>query len=403
MVRFHAHPPMKKIIQLLTILSIIGIATFHTIETPNAIAIKSNEHQSIVTENETINESLIISAENVQIDGHVNGDVYCAGKSVTISGFVDGDVICGAQTIIISGIVNGNLRAGAQTITISGLIEKNGTIGAQTISVYKEGQIIGELIAGAQTISVDGTIGKKLTIGAQSATLNGPIEQNVVAQVESLTIGEQADIKGTIEYTSHKEVVSHPNAKIIGKISRTEPTKEQENTTPKEVKNWQNQTTETVKNIFTEIISYLAVSTLLILIMKKTLELWINNVKNSPGASIGIGCLTYTIVPTLCIVLLITIIGIPAAILIGVIQIAIFFASRTILALAIGKQLAPKIWHKQKDNPYAFALIGVPVAWIIFSLPIIGWISSGIAVLWGTGIIIKHLIHPAKTKNIDKK
>ncbi|MCK4553560.1 hypothetical protein KAU19_01185, partial [Candidatus Parcubacteria bacterium] len=103
------------------------------------------------------------------------------------------------------------------------------------------------------------------------------------------------------------------------------------------------------------------------------------------GPSIGWGVIVMFLTPIIAILLLITLIGMPLAfILIGVWLIALF-VSKILVGILIGRELLKRFWEKKKDSLLLAMVIGIVIAWIIFSLPIIGWLLCLVAMWWGVG------------------
>src|SRR5512135_346258 len=59
----------------------------------------------VVPQNETVNDSLLASAEQVEIDGVVKGDLFTAARSVVVHGTVTGNVFAWSQTVDVEGSV----------------------------------------------------------------------------------------------------------------------------------------------------------------------------------------------------------------------------------------------------------------------------------------------------------
>ncbi|EMA40894.1 bactofilin family protein [Halobiforma nitratireducens] len=86
-------------------------------------------------------------AGDVRIDGEVGGDVEAAGGSVTIGGDVDGNVeaATGSLEILDGATVGGTLSAGAGTVVIDGTVSNNVAIGAETIQLGEAATLEGDL------------------------------------------------------------------------------------------------------------------------------------------------------------------------------------------------------------------------------------------------------------------
>ena len=54
-------------------------------------------------------------------------------------------------------------------------------------------------------------------------------------------------------------------------------------------------------------------------------------------------------------------------------------------AVAIGKKITQAYWKSKQDSLIWQVIIGVVLMWILFAIPAIGWIISGVSLVWGLG------------------
>jgi len=107
-----------------------------------------------------------------------------------------------------------------------------------------------------------------------------------------------------------------------------------------------------------------------------------------PGASLGWGFVTAVVTPIVMVLLLITVVGIPLALLAGALFAAMCMLMKVLGAVGIGALLAH--WFKWKLSLYWLVVIGVIVAAIIYIIPIIGWIVGVLAFFWAFGGAVLH-------------
>jgi len=53
--------------------------------------------------------------------------------------------------------------------------------------------------------------------------------------------------------------------------------------------------------------------------------------------------------------------------------------------LWVGRMMYTSLMKKKNENWYAIAALGVTVSYLVYHLPFIGWLVSGVAVLMGMG------------------
>jgi len=380
---------MKKLLKSLTVLVFFSLI-FLAFSYP-ALAFTTRTGQSVtVGRGEVINEILMITGNDISIDGTVNSDVFCAGRRVEINGTVGGDVLCAGQNITINGTVSGDVRIAGQNVMLKGNIAKNVIVFAQTLT--NEAVIEGEVLVGGQDATINGQIGKNLMAFAQSVKLDTPIGGNVDLTAESLYLGSKTAIQGNLTYTSNKKLTQAPESVVLGKTILKplpkEKVKPKGGLWPKVLKPIAIKKNESwLVSLFKSVLVNLVIGLILAFFLKDRLTKTVDYIitTGNRARSMGIGLLLLFLTPAAIIVFAITIIGIPVAILLTIAYGLALAVSRIVTAMAVGRRLTAEYWKEQKDSLIAATLLGVIVCWIVFALPWIGKLFSFIAILWGLG------------------
>ncbi|MEA3463737.1 MAG: polymer-forming cytoskeletal protein [Patescibacteria group bacterium] len=345
-----------------------------------AFAVKTGD-SIYIAKNQTIEGNLYAAGTSITVDGTVTGDVICAGQTVNINGMVDGDVICAGQSVNINGVVNGNVRAVGNSININGQVARNVMAFGATVNLGTEARVGWDMLIGAAIGEIRGKIGRDLHGGASAVTIAGEIGKDVRLKIDNqksdksgLIIMDGANIGGNIIYTDRAEALIASGAVIAGEITRNSPKIRKE----KIITVW-------AWGRLYSIFSALVVGLVLISLWNKQIKKLTDKMLDKAGPSIGWGVIIMFLTPIIAILLLITLIGMPLAfILIGVWLIALFI-SKILVGILAGRNLLEKLWPKQKDSLIFAMIIGIVITWIIFSLPIIGWLFCLGAMWWGSG------------------
>jgi hypothetical protein len=109
-----------------------------------------------------------------------------------------------------------------------------------------------------------------------------------------------------------------------------------------------------------------------------------------PGASLGWGALATLAGPPLLLVLAITVIGIPLAMLVGALWIIVILTAGLFAGVAVGR-LALGSKETSRRQLALAVLTGVPLVLIVSWLPWIGGIVSIAAVAWAMGGVVLSL------------
>ena len=355
---------------------------------PSALAFEVRNGESVsVGHDQVINSSLLVAGKSLVVDGIVHGDVYCAGQNVVISGLVDGDVLCAGQTIRITGVVTGNTRMLGQTIDISGTVRRNVSIVSQTATLAREGSVNGEILFAGQTTALSGLVRRAVSGAGQTAMLNGTVNGDVWFAGQSIVLGDKAVIAGNFTYTSPTQIQVPKTASISGTVTYTQVEK---------AKFKKNEAVVSAARrgarfggIFFSILWNIIVAALAVYFLPKVVAKIFEQMKQKPW-KVGLrGFLLLIVVPVVGVMLLITIIGIPFAIVLFMLYgLAISF-SRIFPALLVGESLVKRFLPKKKESRWWPVVIGVSVSWLVFNIPIIGGFLSFAAVCWGLGGMAK--------------
>jgi predicted flap endonuclease-1-like 5' DNA nuclease len=108
---------------------------------------------------------------------------------------------------------------------------------------------------------------------------------------------------------------------------------------------------------------------------------------SQPIASIGVGLLTVLVAALLLGVLIITICGIPVAVVLGLALVVAVVYGWIALGLMVGEQLLAGL-NTRRPLPMVAAVVGVILITLLSALPCLGWIVSFIGGAWGLGAVV---------------
>lgn len=308
-------------------------------------------------------------SENVKIskDNIIKDNLFAFGKFINIDGNIDGDLITAGNNLELSGNIKNNIFAAGNSITIKGIIGKDVFVGATNVYVEKDAIIEGDLIVGTNTLVVEGIVKGNIRAGAKSIKINSLVEKNVYLNVENLSIGAEAKINGDVIYTSAKEANIDPASLINGKIERKQVT-----------------VSNTKKNkIHSFVLSFfgtLIVGVVLLTLLTKKIDSLSENIKNKFWLNLLIGFVALIVTPFIALILLISLVGTPLALIIIALYAFLIYASKIFVGIYIGKLILKDKWH-----PLASMTLGVFLIYIVSILPFIGGLVSFIVILLGLG------------------
>lgn len=107
--------------------------------------------------------------------------------------------------------------------------------------------------------------------------------------------------------------------------------------------------------------------------------------------ALGIGTLVLILTPIISLLLLITVVGSPIAILLMLIYILLLMLASPIFIIAISKFIKSKI--EKPINTFIIVLLVTIILFLIELIPYIGFIISLLKALIGLGILVKSILN----------
>jgi hypothetical protein len=249
----------------------------------------------------------------------------------------------------------------------------------QTVTFQENASVAGEIVTAAQSLRMRGRTEKDLTGWVESSDIRGGVGGNIDLHSESLTIGNTASVGGNLTYVSSSVATIEQNAKILGQTNHTVPSSPPQ-------KNVTNSTLMPHRwNGGAYIIFSLILGGILLFFFKEKIMTHIERIEMQWLQTFGWGIIACISIPILLLLLAITLIGIPFAIIGGMFFILLYFAGRVLTAIIVGKLVSQRLIKGNEQSPGWWLVIGICLTWIVFSIPVIGGIASFIASIFGIG------------------
>lgn len=342
----------------------------------------------VLSTNEIVNKDYFSSGKNVSLDGTVNGDAYLAGGEVTVNGTVNGDLLVAGGNLNINGTVTGNIRGAGGNINVNGKVGRNVSLAGGSINLSPLANIGGSVTSAGGNLNLLSPVAKGANLAGGQVNISNNIGGDINAGVGQLTLSPSAKVNGNVIYWSDNSASISPEASVTGQITKNLPPKG----------NQREQSYQTGKAVasgiakaftFLTIFSFLA-ALVLRLILLKLVPIYTSNLANvittHPILSFGVGLLTLAVTPIVVILLLVTIIGIPLAMVWLVLLGFSLWLGKVFIGLVLGTLLLKNL--NQKENSYFALLIGLIIYYLIGLIPVIGWLVGFVGALMGLGAIL---------------
>lgn len=330
-----------------------------------------------VMANETVDGTLYSGGNIVRIDGTVKGDLICGGQQVTITGTVVGDVLCAAQDLTISGHVEGSVRSAAQTATISGKIDGSTSLVAMTATLSSGATIGKDASIAAQDVTLDGVITRDLQAISRTFTANGSIGRDLDVRATTVNLGDKMIIARNFTYTSDANAAVAGGAHVNGSTYHLLPPVK---TTPTVMP-----AAAYMASLVLGFGSFLVLGIALLGASPRLLVATSQAVTRSPLGTFGMGLVGLLVPPFVAVILFVTIIGIPLALVVLFSWIISMLAAVSVSGHVLGQIIIKKLhWHEAWQN-FAALVLGLFIIFLLALVPYLGGYIILAALLWGLG------------------
>jgi cytoskeletal protein CcmA (bactofilin family) len=298
---------------------------------------------------------LVLVVALAAVPGIAAAETRMGGTVVVDEGeTVNGDLQVTAGTVIVRGTVTGNLQGVAGTVVVDGTVEGNV-----------------QVAAGSFTLSEGATVGGDLQVGAGDAVVDGTVEGNAEIGAEAIRIGDTAVIDGDLRYDGDLEQA--PGATVGGEVVRDSSLGFDFGVS---VAPW-------TVSLYWFVVN-LALAAVLLAVFPRFTGGVADRVRGEPAKSAGVGVLALVGVPVALVLLTITIVGIPLALLGVFVYLVALWVGAVLGRYAVGEWL---LTYTDVENRWLGLLAGFVVVAVATRIPFVGWLVELAVVLLGLGAV----------------
>ena len=325
---------------------------------------------------EEISEDLYVGGQDVSSTKIVKGDAFLFGNLVTVSGEITEDLTVGASNASIEGLIGDDLRFGVGSIRLNGKVIGD-VLGAVNYFALGAGsEVGGGLYLAGTHITLDGLVKGDVRVAADTVVVNGTLERDAIITAKQLKLGPQAKIRNIVYKGDHQALVN-PAAQIEGSITFEQRHQGGLNNL------------RPIKLLYNALTLILLGFVVLFLLKVWAPRFW-EEAQIKPVTNALIGLAGIVLVPIAIVILIMTILGMAAALALGA-----FAALAGIIGLVIGirwiGQFILKTGSKHAEELGAYAL-AVIILTFVGILPVVGSLAIFVIFLIGFGTVIRYLI-----------
>ena len=358
---------MKKILLAFTVLFIL---------TGNSLA-ASFESDELLSIDQPVEGDIYTASDVLKVNTEVNGDIFAAGAQVDLDGIVTQDAMIGGGEVDIKATIKDDLRVAGGDVRIDSIIEGDLLVLAGDFKLESNAEVKGDLILAVGMATIDGNVNGSIEGYAGQVNLNSTVGKDVKLHgVDQMTFGNQAGISGNLDYKSTEAFKIEENI-VKGSINFDKRIIDQKEMSP-------------IPNLIAGITTYKILS----LLLSGLLMIWlfryfgletIKRIKKETGKSFGIGLVATIALPLGSFIALLTVIGIPAIMVIMATWAILLYIAKVIAAMLIGSWIIKIDTKSSGGRLFGSFALGVLIFCVVGAIPYLGWIFSFIFVLFGLG------------------
>ena len=276
------------------------------------------------------------------------------------------------NTVEWSGTATGSVHLAGALAKVGGTTERN-LAAAGSVVVFSVNAKSGrESLAVGNTVDFDGTAGRAARLGGNVVTFNGKTDGDLVVAANRAVVGGQAVVGGAL--TSYGDVapVVDPGAKIAGGVKLIQPKQGQARPRPPRGGR--------LRGFLIRFFGMTVLGLLALLVAPRATTETADRIGRRPGFSLGIGVAVLVVAPVALLILLVTILGIPAMLVLAALYFVVLIMSGPMSSLFLGRRLL-----RAERSAFLALLLGVFIVALLGVIPILGPIVSLVAIIFGVG------------------
>jgi hypothetical protein len=324
----------------------------------------------------TIDDDLYIVARRAVIQGSVTGDVTAATAFLNTVGSIGGNLTVASGRVDVRGPVGGDVWGLGAIIAIYGNVAGNVIVAGGMVTLVEGAEVAGDLVilGGQVQIIKDATVGGEVRGAGLSVTVEGHIAGNLDLTVRRLHLAPGAEVDRALRYRSGRDARIETGALVAGPIARRDVA---ELLPFGPLLLWSG---GAVLRLLTMIIAGGA----MLLVSPRGVVAAADKCRTAPLETSLVGIVLGLVVPVLLVLMALTVIGLPPALMGAALFAGALYLSQAIVGLGLGRSLVRLPIHEsRKGINFGVMALGVLVISGLRLIPITG-VGVTVAIMTAT-------------------
>jgi cytoskeletal protein CcmA (bactofilin family) len=347
-----------------------------------AFELRSHDDRVEVAPGEVVAGSLAVSADDVRIEGRIEGDLFLAAEHALVAGEVTGNVFAWARELELSGRIGGSLHAASERLRLGGEIGGSSYTVAEELSSGAGARVGRDALGFGRRALFEGRVERDLVFAGDELELRGAIARDLhvpwadrVRIQGGARIGRDLDVR--VERETDLEIAE--GAAVAG-ARRVEPPSHAASETFWRLESW----------LWTlvRVAAALAFGVALYALFP---SLFRARVPTAPSflRLLGLGLATLLGAPLALVAVALTLVGLPLALLGGFLYVTALYLAQILASAELGRTLLRRS-REELPGLASFArilLVGLAAVALVAHVPGLGAAVRVVILLVGLGLV----------------
>jgi cytoskeletal protein CcmA (bactofilin family) len=285
-------------------------------------------------------------------------------------------VLAAGANVSVDAPVGNDLWAAGESVAVNAPVADNIMLAGNSVLVDRAAKIGGNARVVGNEVNINGPVSRDLYIAAAAARIASEVTGNVEVHADKLVIDPGAVIRGRLTVHSPNEPVVSPEAQVLGGTDHIRTESSRSPSFGSWVGNW--------------LLRFLWLAVLgLILIWFSSV--WTERVtdvlRRETGRSFLTGLAVLILAPIVCILLLVTVVGLPLGVILGAVSVVALMLSGVFVSYFVGEWLTT-VLKRWETSHLAKVLLGALVVSFVIMVPWIGGLAKLVVVIFGLGAFL---------------
>jgi cytoskeletal protein CcmA (bactofilin family) len=355
------------------LLGLLGVGTLHADE---RLWLSTNQYDLVA--GQVVSNQFFLVADQARAAGLFADDIFVLARGqATFEGEHQGDTWVLAGQTSLGGHQRDHVRLAGQSLLVRGALDRS-LFALGSAVVLSTGSVVrGQVVAAGENVTLEGTVGGPVLLMGQSVTLAGLVDGDVRILAQDIVIMPGARVQGDLIYTSPKEVFLDHHDQVGGQLKRMQPAGPAPGGTTFSVES-------IVLQLF-QMAAALLTGLLLAGLFPRSIGRAARLIRFNPLRCLMAGLSSLFVVPIVAIAGLLTVIGIPLALLVAGFAGALLYLGKVVVALVVGSLLLRRRGSQSLGVVMGAMAIGMIVLYSAFALPVMGGSLALLVALMGAG------------------